>query len=504
MNLFRYFEEVVRENPDDIAIVRDSEENLTYGELMSKIKKISSFISKETSENSTIAIYMQDRPEYIVSTMAILHSGRVAVPINTLLSSEEVYDILVETSPELLLTSDVLSTVSNSLSNKVESLKSSIELTEGSKFKESLFNEYEENNVCVDQVDDEKALIIYTSGTTGSPKGVVLTHRNLSSMIECGKMYSNLTREDMAIVSVPLFHVSGLNIGCLTPLLAGSSIIIQEYWSAEKWFKLVSKYDVNFAGLVSSMMYDIVNFENKENYNIKNLEFCLYGGSPIQDKIIEEFENETEAHTANIYGLTESSGYCLAHSREEIEEGNVDKKSIGTPIHCVKTKIVNSDENEVVNGKRGELLIKGDSVFKGYLKDGKLDKEVFEEGWFRTGDIVIKREKGYKYIDRKDNIIITGGEKVSPIYVEEVLLENDSIKDACVFSTDDERYGEKVNAAVIIEDETSLKVEEIEEFIENNKKLTTYKKPKTIHIVDRIPKTTSMKKDRKSLKEKFN
>jgi long-chain acyl-CoA synthetase len=253
------------------------------------------------------------------------------------------------------------------------------------------------------------------------------------------------------------------------------------------------------------MMVDALGNEEAREHDTSSLRMSFYGGSPAAESTLEEFEEVFEVdHLLNYYGQTEACGLTVAGTPETPRtEG-----ALGKPVQTVEARVVEPETGEDVDdGEDGELWLRGDSVMPRYWGAPDRTERAFEtdesgKRWFRTGDVV-RREGGiFYFVDRLDDIILSGGEKVAPSRVEEVIAEMDGVNDVAVFGTPDDRLGEKVTAAVIGDD--ALTADEVEGFCDEHDALAGYEKPRRVHLVDSFPRTGSQKIDKTALVDELS
>ncbi|PSP66647.1 hypothetical protein BRC85_09280 [Halobacteriales archaeon QS_1_69_70] len=344
---------------------------------------------------------------------------------------------------------------------------------------------------------------MHTSGMTGDPKGVVQTHRNVGSQIEAGVSTYDVTAEDTAVVSVPLFHVGGFHGATLMGLFTGGSVVIHPAWGPAEWARLLEETGATVSGLVPAMMIDVLGTETARDYDTSSLRMCFYGGSPAAESTLDEFESAFEVdELLNYYGQTEAAGLTVAGTPGTPKtEG-----ALGRPVPTVEARVVDPDAGtDVAEGEDGELWLRGDSVTPRYWERPERTEAAFEEPeegsrrWFRTGDVVRRTDGVLYFVDRLDDIVLSGGEKVAPSRVEGVLAEMDGVEAAAIFGTPHDRLGEAVTAAVIGEE--TLSAETVRAFCDDHSGLAGYENPRRVEFVDSFPRTGSQKVDKAALAE---
>jgi len=285
-------------------------------------------------------------------------------------------------------------------------------------------------------------------------------------------------------------------------LFTGGSVVIHPAWGPEEWARLVEATGATISGLVPAMMVDVLGTEAARDRDTSTLRMCFYGGSPAAESTLAEFESVFEVdELLNYYGQTEAAGLTVAGTPETPRtEG-----ALGRPVGTVESRVVDPDSGtRVDDSEDGELWLRGDSVMPRYWEAPGLTDDAFatdDHGtrWFRTGDVV-RRESGVLYfVDRLDDIVLSGGEKVAPSRVESVLAEMDGVEAAAVFRTPHDRLGEAVTAAVVGDE--SLTESDIEAFCEDHPGLAGYEKPRRVAFVDSFPRTGSQKVDKAALSD---
>lgn len=499
MNLYEYVEHHVRTTPEAPAIKQVDGSNVTYQDLHNRSKRVASWIStKGIDEGERIAVYMPDCPAYVPLILGAWRAGCVATPLNTRFGTDDLVFVLNDVRPRVLFTNSSFESKATTLQDQVDSLDHVLKVDGNDSFR--TFPEADQAPKTVTRLDSEPAIVMHTSGTTGMPKGVIQTHRNIGAQVDAGIHIFGYGPDDTSLASTPLFHVGGFHGATLMPLFAGGSMAILPEWDAEAWARAVEATEATDTGLVPTMMVDVLETEAVDDYDTSSLERCTYGGSPAPQSLLDEFEETFGVKLANYYGQTENSGVSVTH----VPEDDPPAGALGKPIPAVEAKIVDDDGKELPVGEPGELLLRGDTITPGYWERPERNEALFTDGWLHTEDTVRRNENGYLfYIDRKDDIIHSGGEKVPPSKVEDVLQNAPDVEAVAVFGTDHRRLGEAVTAAVIPSDE-SLTEAEIESFCDESADLPGYMKPRRIVFVEEFPRTGSQKIDKVTLAERVD
>ncbi|MDY6780674.1 MAG: class I adenylate-forming enzyme family protein, partial [Halobacteria archaeon] len=265
MNVYEYFRENFKRAPESEALVGDS--RFTYAELDERAGEIAGWVDSNTSDGGRVAVLMHDCPEYVAVVLGIWRAGRVACPVNTMLSPDETEYVIRNSDAGTVVHSDVLGTTAEEMADRVGASAVGVGELDASPVEVATSS------------DDDTAMVMHTSGTTGRPKGVVHTHRNITAQVECGVSFARLGRDDTVAVPVPLFHVGGFHVGVLMSLFSGGTVAVQEWWNAEDWARIVEETGATVTGMVPTMMVDVIETEAVQEYDVSSLRLCLYGGS---------------------------------------------------------------------------------------------------------------------------------------------------------------------------------------------------------------------------------
>jgi len=332
----------------------------------------------------------------------------------------------------------------------------------------------------------ETAVILYTSGTTGKPKGAELTHQNIYSTAATAGRLSNVTASDTSVVALPLFHCYAQTVQMNAGFLCASRLVLLERFHPDS--VLQSLQDENgtlFCG-VPTMYWSLLHHERASDYDLariaKNLRIGCSGGAPIPVEVIKGIEEKYQFQILEGYGLSETSAMATFNQPHRPRKVG----SVGLPVWGVQVRVVDPDMKDVPPGDRGEVVIRGHCVMKGYFNRPEATEEAFRGGWFHTGDVGKKDEDGYLYIvDRTKDMIIRGGFNVYPREIEEVLSAHPDISLSAVVGKPDPKYGEEVMAFVILKDGSALRTEDIVAW--SKKEMASYKYPRIVRVVDELP-----------------
>ena len=347
---------------------------------------------------------------------------------------------------------------------------------------------------------EDTAMYQYTGGTTGVSKGVMLTHANLSKQVQhIRRWFPGFNDgEEVLLGALPFFHVFGLSTAMNFCIYAGWGNILIPKPQPEPLLEAMSKFKPTFAPLVPTMFIGLLNHPGFDKADLTSIKGCFSGSAPLPVEVIRDFEGKTGSTIVEGFGMTESSP--VTHINPFIGERKVG--SIGLPISDTECRIVdlNDGETDMPLGESGELLVRGPQVMKGYWNNPEATAETLTDGWLHTGDIAKMDEDGYFYIvDRKKDMIISGGYNVYPRDIEEVFFEHPKVLEAAALGVPHPKRGEQVKVFVVLkEGETGTE----EEFLAYCKdKLAAYKLPTMIEFRDDLPKTNVGKVLKKDLRE---
>ncbi|WP_241773293.1 long-chain fatty acid--CoA ligase [Bacillus sp. LL01] len=339
--------------------------------------------------------------------------------------------------------------------------------------------------------------IIYTGGTTGQPKGVMLTYENITSNAINTIVSWGLNGEDITLTCLPMFHTGGLNALSTPLLMAGGTVVLMRNFGAEKAIDLLNLYECTIALMVPTMYGMLIEHPRFHSTDFPTMRTFLSGGAPCPLEIYEAFYQKGKLFKEG-YGLTEAGPnnfYIDPH------EAYGKKGSVGKAMLFNEVKLMIDDSQEATEGEVGEIYIRGSHVFSKYWEKEEETNKIKSDGWLKTGDLGCKDEDGYYYIvGRVKDMIISGGENIYPLEVEQILCQHEAVKEACVIGVPHPVWGEAVIALISNKKQTSEK--ELLTFCK--RKIGVYKIPKKIIFVAELPKTAVGKMDKKELQETYS
>ena len=502
--------------PERKALIFDNN-SVTYSELKSEIYCLANSLRDLGINNGDRVFYFHTNTDkWIHITFACSLIGAVMVPVNYRSTKEELNFMINDSKPKLIFVGDryhdlINKTIKYGNHNliKVITLDNTLD-NDWKTYKDLIFNnkllEFENED------SNEIALLVYTAGTTGTPKAVILKHSSF-----CEFAYNNLDPADMdynesTLLSVPLYHVAGIQTA-ISGIYSGRTTVIQDQFESLDWMKLVQNYEINRVMLVPTMIKQIIDNENFDNYNFGSLNVITYGAAPMPISVLEESINKfKDAKFINAFGQTETAATITALGPEDHDiSGTEDEKSrklkrltsIGKPLLDIEVRIVDENGKETpVNGV-GEIVVKGERIMSGYWNNDKATKNVIKNGWLYTGDLGYRDEDGYIYLaGRAKDFIKRGGEMISPEEIEQLLYRHPNIEEVAVIGLPDIQWGEIVTAVIKCKKDKYLTDDEILAFC--NDKLASFKRPEKIIFISELPRNSMGKILKKDLRDKFS
>ncbi|MGM8214717.1 o-succinylbenzoate--CoA ligase [Bacillaceae bacterium W0354] len=510
MNLSDRLSQIAKDNLTKTAYIFNGEET-NYQTLEGMVTKFASSLKELGYEKGDhIALVVGNTPHYVIGLYGAMRLGVTVIPINPIYTVDEISYIINNGDVKGVITLDVLvekfeamnqllpnvehyivcqtnpnvNAMNSSLGEKVYSFEKLVQ-NGGLDLQRPVLHE------------DETAVILYTSGTTGKPKGAMLTHKNLYSNAKDVAEYLEMDENDRVIAALPMFHVFCLTVALNAPLYNGATVLIVPKFSPEVIFKLIKDYKVTVFSGVPTMYNYLLQYPKEEEKDLSSMRLCISGGASMPVALLEQFEQRFDVQVSEGYGLSEASPVTCFNPLDRPRKAG----SIGRSIVNVENKVVDEDGNELPPGEVGELIVKGPNVMKGYYKMPEETKATIKNGWLHTGDMARMDDEGYFYIvDRKKDLILVGGYNVYPREVEEVLYHHEKVTEVAVIGVPDRNLGESVIAFVVVKDD-SVTEEELHDFCKE--KLAKYKCPEEIRFIDELPKNTTGKILRRSLRDQL-
>lgn len=479
----------------DAPALRFVGNTMTWADLRRRVAALAGALSgRGVGFGDRVMILMLNRTEFVESVLAANMIGAIAVPLNFRLTPTEIAVLVEDCVAHVMLTEAALAPVAIGVRN-IQPLLSVIVVAGGSSQDsvfgyEDLLNEAGDVHEPVDIPNDSPALIMYTSGTTGRPKGAVLTHANLTGQAMTALYTSGANiNSDVGFVGVPLFHIAGIG-NMLTGLLLGLPTVIYPLGAFDpgQLLDVLEAEKVTGIFLVPAQWQAVCTEQQARPRDLR-LRVLSWGAAPAPDALLRQMSATfPETQILAAFGQTEMSPVtCMSLGEDAIAK----RGSVGRVIPTVAARVVDQNMNDVPVGEVGEIVYRAPTLMSCYWNNPEATAEAFAGGWFHSGDLVRMDSDGYVWVvDRKKDMIISGGENIYCAELENVLASHPDIAEVAVIGRADEKWGE-VPIAVAAVTNDDLRIEDLGEFLTD--RLARYKHPKALEIVDALPRNPAGK-----------
>ena len=481
---------------------------LTYKELDDRVNRLANYLlSLELDGFKHIAVLAENCPQYVEMYFAAAKAGCVTVPLNFRLARNELIPILKDAEAKVLFFGQGYADTAGEIAREVGiGILVSIEAPEeGCLNYEELLANFPATDPEIAVDENQMSILMYTGGTTGRPKGVMLSHRSfMTAMLDLTLTYM-FDKNDTTCIILPMFHAAVWPVFCV--LIVGGKAAILRRPELDKILELLQEEKCTHIVAVPTIYNWLMEHPDLDKFDLSSLKKMSYGGSPIAPVLLKKMIQKFGNVFWQAYGLTEASPVLtVLRPEDHVVEGPPEKvrrlKSVGREHYSPTVRVVREDGSEVAPGEVGEIVGRGKNIMLGYWKMPDKTAETVKDGWLHTGDMGTVDEDGYIYlVDRKHDMIITGGENVYPREVEDALLEQPAIMEVAVVGVPDERWGEAVKAVVVLKEGMKATGEEIIKFAKS--RLAGYKCPKSVDFRDSLPKTAVGKIARSQIRKEY-
>ncbi|MDP3620319.1 MAG: AMP-binding protein [Polynucleobacter sp.] len=475
----------------------ETEQNLTYGQMAVEAEHFMGWLQEHgISSSGHVGIFMHNGRQTTTVFLATMAAGRVVTPLNLLAPVDQLAWVLDHSDIEVLFYAPENKQSLFAALKKTQRAFELVELdpdAESGPFMRSA-------RIPLPQINtDRPALLMYTSGTTGTPKGVLLTHRNLLHAAKSISEWHQLSPEDIVLSSLPIYHINGQVISTITPFFSGGSIVAPHHFSVSTWWKTAIQYKCTWINMVPTIIAYLINAAksgaNKPDLaQLKHIRFGRSASAPLPPEHHREFEALFGMPVIEAMGMTETGSivFCNPHD---------DRRRFGSPgLPCgVQAKIVDDHGQILPDLVSGEICLKGENVLHAYYKGEAETQKAFDaDGWMKTGDLGMRDADGFYFITgRLKELIIKGGENIAPREIDEVLLKHPAVLDAASVGIPDSNYGQEIMACIILKEGQPCSESEMRQFCIDN--LGKFRTPKIILFMDDLPRGPSGKVQRLKL-----
>jgi acyl-CoA synthetase (AMP-forming)/AMP-acid ligase II len=487
---------------------------LTYKQFNSRINRLANaLINIGINKGTKVAILSFNCNQFLEAYYALGKIGGVAVPLNFRLHPEELAYMVNHSDAEAFIVGEPFVQMVKDMQKDLPQVRKYISITEkpvkGMLHYENWIAKYPDDEPLILIEEDDPVFIMYTAGTTGRPKGAVITHKNEVVMWMLGGWYTftepNLfgnykLRDFRSLAAPPIFHLAAFGF-CQFNFFGGTTIVLpEEVFDPAYIMRTIQEEKINAIVLIPAMANFLFLLPDLDKYDTSSLQIWLSGGAilPTETRRLIQ-ENFPSVRIIDLFGQTEMSPLVTGLLSSE-SKGR--ETSVGRVLPFIDMRIVDDNDNEVPVGTIGEAVYRGPTVMKEYYKNPKATAEAMRGGWFHSGDLVRRDAEGYVYVvDRKKDMIISGGENVYPAEIEEVLYKHPKILECAVLGVHDEKWGESIKAVVVCKPGEQLSEQEVIDYCKSH--LASYKKPRSVDFVESLPRSALGKVLKRVLREQY-
>jgi acyl-CoA synthetase (AMP-forming)/AMP-acid ligase II len=490
--------------PERTAFIFE-DKRFTYQEFNERVNRFSqALLQRGLRKGEKVAILLFNSNHFAEAYFATAKAGGIFTPINFRFAPEEVRYILNHSDARLFLFGEEFSDLVKAIRSHLKKVEVFISVGDkelkGALNYETLLRKSKKGEPAAQVFEKDVCQLMYTSGTTGKPKGALITHGNILWNLVNAIVGREEKEGEVSLVVGPLYHTAALNNHfTIRVALAGTSILVKGF-EPKRVMEIIEKEKVNVISGAPAMYNLLLALPDIERYDTRSITKCTTGSSILphetKERLLKLFPNAEGIY--DVYGCTEASpNIAILKARDSLRK----RECVGPPVPFLEARIVDQKDRDVSVGDIGELICRGPNVMKGYYKDRKATLEALRGGWLHTGDLAKMDEEGFVYIvDRKKDMIVSGGENIYPREIEEVLYQHPKIQEVAVIGVPDSVWGESVKAFVVLKKGQRMGEEEVIEYCK--KHLASYKKPKSVEFVEGLPRNPSGKVLKTLLRER--
>lgn len=496
-----------RRVPNEVAFVYN-DQRPTFAEYAQRSRRLASALHKlGCRRQDRVALLAENRLETCEVYGACEIAGYITATVNYRLAPPEMQHVISDSSAQIVVFEDKYTTVLEALRPSLEHVRVYICIGDAPQWAERLEDvaaSGDADGPPYRASESDIAYLIYTSGTTGRAKGCMLGQKSQLRVAQACSADLGIASVDRTLLAMPLVHV-GAKVVQLAAHWQGSTAIILNKFEPEQYFRMLEREKATVGHLAPTMIQMLLEHPLAAKANVSSLRVVLYSASPMPTPVLRRAIKVFGNVFHQQYGLTEGAGTSL-HAWRHVPDGNEKDQrrlsSAGIPFAGVEVRITADNGEESPQGEPGEICLRGESLMLGYWNNSSATIDTLRDGWMHTGDIGRVDEDGYLYlVDRKKDMIISGGQNIYSREVEEVLFAHPSILEAAVIGVPDEKWGETVRALIVRRAKTSLT--EAEVIAHCRAKLASYKKPRSVVFIDQLPKLASGKVNKRELRARY-
>jgi fatty-acyl-CoA synthase len=512
----RFLRYAEQQYPRRTAVVC-GKERFTYAQFAERVSRLAGALRKAGVQGGDRVAFLSTNCHRLLEAYyGVIEAGAVLLPLNIRLAPQELAYILNDAGARVLFFQRHFLELVQSFRSKLTAIRAFYCLDSSAETDWLSGQDYETllvgappHRADIMQINENSlAELFYTSGTSAEPKGVMLTHRNIYLHAFNAGLALHTDNEAVELHTIPLFHANGWGVAHFLTLLGGKHVMMQKFDPPEV-FRLIEAERVHYCSLVPAMATALVNCPERQKYDLRSLKRISIGGAASSPTLVREVEEKLGCTCFSGYGLTETSPVLtISPMKPEIrwegEQRYVGQSMTGFAIPGVELRVVDQNDEDVPRDgvSMGEIIARSDGVLEGYWQQPEATAEALRGGWFHTGDMATWNEDGYILIvDRKKDIIVSGGENVSSLEVEKILLSHPAVLEVAVLPVPDAMWGEVPKALVVLKPNAQAYDMELIEHCRS--RLAHYKCPRSVEFLESLPRTGTGKVLKRDLRKKY-
>jgi len=502
--------------PDRDCIVFEGR-RWSYAKVNERVNRLANALAQwGIGKGDRVGILHVNCNQHIETYFAVAKLGAIFVPLNFRAKSDELSYMIANAEAKTLFVGSRYLDIVNTMLPQLTTVKQCILIDSKDKNKiyyEDLLGSGSSDEVMSEIGDEDITILMYTAGTTGRPKGVPLKHSAFASYVLDNVDPADPDIEERNLLTVPLYHVAGIQ-AMLAAIYGGRTLVLMRQFEVKEWIETIQREKATRAMLVPTMLKRVIDAPDYDQYDLSSLKVITYGAAPMPFEVINKaIKVMPWVRFINAFGQTETASTITTLGPEDhIIEGTEEERekklkrltsSIGKPLPDVEVKIVDEEGEPLAPSEVGEILARGPRIMTGYWRDEQKTSQVItRDGWLRTGDMGWMDEEGYIYLaGRGDDMIIRGGENISPEEVENAVQSHPKVEEASVIGVPDPEWGQEPRAVVVLKKGEVATQEEIIEHCRT--RLAGFKRPRSVVFIDALPRNPMGKVLRKKLREDY-
>lgn len=507
--LVHHFLEYYARNTPDAPSFSQGGETISYGELNDRANRLAQgFLELGVKKGERVAVLGENSIEHCLLFMAASKIGAVSVPLNYRLAPAELAFVLRDSNARALLVVEGMEGVLQALRELISQETVVIARDQPDSLPwDTWLEQFSPASPRVEIDKDEPFIQLYTSGTTGNPKGVVSSHYNILTLTMMNVICSphRPSVGSAGIVCAPLFHIGGAG-SAVAGLYNGQHTLLHRVFDPQRVVEDMEQHPVGSIFMVPAMIMAVLQIPGIETRDFSKLKQIFYGASPISETVLRKAIEVFQCDFVQMYGMTETTGTVVNLSPQDHQRALEGKpellRSCGRPSVGSEVAVMDLEGREVATGEVGEIWLKSETNMLHYFNLPEATSANLTDGWVHTGDAGYLDDEGYLYLkDRIKDMVVSGGENIYPVEVENALAKHEAVQDVAVIGVPDEKFGEALLAFVVTRPQMNLSVDDMVDFCRD--KIAGYKIPRQLEIIDELPRNPSGKILKKILREPY-